>query len=70
MKTFILPAVALFLLFSCNRPTESVETDTTGTTPASEKSIDEMASEREEQTKEALQRQQDTLQRGDTAAVR
>jgi hypothetical protein len=70
MKIFLFPLLSLFLLLSCNRPVESVETDTTGTTPASDQDIDEMASERERQTRQALQQQQDTLQRNDTAVVR
>ena len=70
MKKSFFSALALLLLLACNRPTEDVETDTTGTTPASEKSIEEMASEREEQTKAALERQRDSLRRGDTTTVR
>ncbi|CAN5763226.1 hypothetical protein BH24BAC1_BH24BAC1_12580 [soil metagenome] len=73
MKTLkrIIPLfLAGSLLLACNRPTESVETDTTGTTPVSDQELDRMANERERQTKQALQRQQDTLQRGDTAVVR
>lgn len=70
MKKLIPLFLAGSLLLSCNRPTESVETDTTGTTPASDLDIDRMANERERQTEQALQRQQDTLQRGDTAVVR
>jgi erythromycin esterase-like protein len=69
MKNIVFALLALSPLLACNRPTENVETTTTGTTPASDQDIDEMAAERERQTRRALQGQ-DTLQRGgDTGAV-